>query len=163
MDLLFLVVRRLFIHILLLFDQETVKVFLLILLLRRRLLFCVFDQVEMIVDSLSAIFVVLVFVGLHIVIIGALVEHGAILHILVLCHDDRPLYLFQILFGSQPQLPFSHAHLVHFHLLLLFSDIALCCLFLGKFVFLGEGFLVVLEEFLLGCTFFLDDFIIVLA
>lgn len=161
MELLFQVMCRLSIYIFLLFDQETIYIFLLILFLRWSSLFCIFDQVLMIVDSLSAIFVGPGFVKWRIVIIGQLVEHGAILHIMVLCHQNSLLYLFEILLGSHPQLPFFHAHPVNFHTLFLFSHVALCSLLLGNFVCLSKFILVVFEEFLFSCPFFLHDFIIV--
>lgn len=92
MELLFQVMSRLRILIFFLFEQETINIFLLILILGwRMLLRSVFDQVLMIVNSLTAVFVVLRFIKLR---VGRLVQHGAILHILVLCHQYRLLDLF---------------------------------------------------------------------
>ena len=94
MELLLQVVGRLFVFNFLLFHQKTINVFLLILFLGRRLLLGVFNKVEMIVNTLPAVFIVLGFIKVHRVAVGGLVKHGTILHVLVFRHQYRLFYLF---------------------------------------------------------------------
>ena len=161
MKLLFQVLSWWFISLFFLFYQKSIQIFLWILLyLRWGRLFSIFDQVLMIKDSFSAIWIVLTFIKLqtHIVL-----QHGAILHVMIFCQLNGPPYLFKTLLGSESQLPFFYTHLIYFHVIFFLSFISRHSLLLGQFICSIKFFLIFFDDLLLSWSFFLYDVIIVLT